>query len=68
MKVADMSTDELKALIKVAVKEEIEETLEIKHRLFELETIQSLKEVEEGKVKAFDSVDEMLRDIEKNEI
>lgn len=60
MKVADMSIEELKTLIKGAVKEEVEELLDIKRRMFEIETLQALKEIEEGKVKAYDTVEEML--------
>ncbi len=64
MKVTDMSVDELKILIKEAVKEEKEELLDIKRRLFELETLQAVDEVREGKVKAYDTVEEMLKDTE----
>jgi len=64
-KVADMSAEELKALIKEAIKEEIEELLEMKSRLFELETLQALTEVKEGKVKVYDTVEEMLKDVER---
>ena len=64
-KVADMSAEELKALIKGAIKEEIEELLEMKSRLFELETLQALTEVKEGKVKVYDTVKEMLKDVER---
>jgi len=64
-KVADMSAEELKALIKGAIKEEIEELLEMKSRLFELETLQALTEVKEGKVKVYDTVEEMLKDVER---
>jgi len=39
MKVADMSIEELKVLIKGAVKGEVEELLDVKHRIFELETL-----------------------------
>lgn len=68
MKVTDMSVDELRTLIKGAIKEEVSELLEVKRRIFELETLQAIKEVEEGKVKAYDTVEEMTRDIEKDEI
>ena len=68
MKVADMSTEELKTLIKGAIREEIDEVLEVKRRIFELETLQALKEIEEGNVKSYDTVEEMMRNIEKNEI
>lgn len=60
MKVVDMSVDELKILIKDAIKEEKEELLDIKRRLFEFETLQALEEVKERKVKAYDTVEEML--------
>jgi len=65
MKVADMSVNELKVLIKEALKEEKEELLEIKRRIFELETLQALREVKEGKVKTYGTVEEMLKDIKK---
>lgn len=64
-KVADMSAEELKALIRGAIKEEIEELLEMKSKLFELETLQALTEVKEGKVKVYDTVEEMLKDVER---
>ena len=64
MKVTDMSVDELKILINEDVKEEKEELLDIKRRLFELETLQAVDEVREGKVKAYDTVEEMLKDTE----
>jgi predicted RecB family endonuclease len=68
MKVTDLSVDELRTLIKGAIKEEVAELLEVKRRIFELETLQALKEVEGGKVKAYDMVEEMLKDIDKDEI
>ena len=67
MKVADLSIEELKALIKGAVKEEVEELLDVKRRMFELETLQALKEIEGGKVKAYDTVEEMLKDTDEDE-
>lgn len=68
MKVTDMSVDELRTLIKGAIKEEVSELLEVKRRIFELETLSAVKEAEDGKVKAYDTVEEMTRDIEKDEI
>ncbi|MBI5186969.1 MAG: hypothetical protein HZA01_14760 [Nitrospinae bacterium] len=68
MKVADMSIEELRTLIKGAVKEEVEELLDVKRRMFELETLQALKEIESGKVKAYDTVEEMLRGTDEDEI
>ena len=68
MKVADMSVEELRALIKGAVKEEVEELLDVKRRMFELETSQALKEIASGRVKAYDSVEEMLKDTDEDEI
>lgn len=56
MKVSDLSIEEFKALIKGAVKEEVEELLYVKRRMFELETLQALKETEGGKVKTYDTV------------
>lgn len=63
MKVADMSVEELRNLIKGAIKEEMEEISDIKRQVFELETMQSLKEAESGKVKAYDTVEEMMKNI-----
>lgn len=68
MKVSDMSTDELKLLIKGAIKEEIGELLEVKRRIFELETLQALKEVEEGNIKSYETVESMLDSIKDNEV
>ncbi|MBI5193002.1 MAG: hypothetical protein HZA08_06120 [Nitrospirae bacterium] len=68
MKVAEMSVEELRNLIKEAIREEKEELLDVKRRIFELETLQSLKEVREGKVNSYDSVEDMLRDIENDKI
>ncbi|HLA48355.1 MAG: hypothetical protein A3I04_03130 [Nitrospinae bacterium RIFCSPLOWO2_02_FULL_39_110] len=65
MRVAEMSVDELKVLIKGAIMDEL---LEVKRRIFELETLQAVKEVKEGKVKTYDTVEKMLKDMEKNEI
>lgn len=68
MKVAEMSVEELRNLIKEAIREEKEELLDVKRRIFELETLQSLKEVREGKLNSYNTVEDMLRDIEKDEI
>ena len=68
MKVLDLSIEEFKALIKGAVKEEVEELLGVKRRLFELETIQAMKEIEGGNVKTYDTVEEMLKDTDEDEI
>lgn len=68
MKVSDMSTDEFKLLIKGAIKEEIGELLEVKRRIFELETLQALKEVEEGNIKSYETVESMLDSIKDNEV
>lgn len=68
MKVTDMSIEELRTLIKGAVKEEVEELLDVKRRMFELETLQALKEIEGGKVKAYDTVEAMLKDTDEDEI
>lgn len=65
MKVVDMSVDELKSLIKEAIKEEKEELLDIKRRIFEFETLQALQEVKGHKVKAYDTVEEMLKDMKE---
>lgn len=65
MKVVDMSVDELKILIKEAIKEEKEELLDIKRRIFEFETLQALEEVKEHKVKAYDTVEGMLKDMKE---
>lgn len=68
MKVADISIGEFKTLIKEAIREEIDEVLEIKRKIFELETLQALKEAKDGKVKAYHTVEEMMSDMGKNEI
>ncbi len=68
MKVSDMSTDELKLLIKGAIKEEVGELLEMKRRIFELETLQAHKEVKEGNVKSYETVESMLDSIKDNEV
>ena len=68
MKVAEMSVEELRNLIKETIREEKDELLDVKRRIFELETRQSLKEVREGKVNSYDSVEDMLRDIENDEL
>ncbi len=68
MKVSDMTTDELKLLVKGAIKEEIGELLEVKRRIFELETLQALKEVKEGNVKPYETVESMLDGIKDNEV
>ncbi len=68
MKVSDMSVDELRKIIRDAVKEEIGDLFESKRRIFELETLQSLKEAEEGNVKSYKTVEDMLDSIENNEV
>ncbi len=68
MKVADMSVDELKKIIRGAIKEEIGDLLESKRRTFELETLQSLQEAEEGDVKSYKTVEDMLDSIDDNEV
>ncbi len=68
MKVSDMSVDELKKIIRGAIKEEIGDLIESKRRIFELETLQSLKEAEEGNVKSYKTVEDMLDSIENHEV